>query len=110
MMAAAAARPRLLLCFDAFGTLFRPRASVAHQYGDVARQHGLTDFSDADLEASLVAAVKDERKLHPNYGKATDLGATAWWNNVSLPDLPEAAPRLIQFHLLRSSARHLSLF
>jgi hypothetical protein len=76
------ARPRLLLCFDAFGTLFRPRASVAHQYGDVARQFGLTDFSHDELQTSLFAAVKEERRLHPNYGRALDLGATQWWTNA----------------------------
>ncbi|KAH7329582.1 HAD-like domain-containing protein [Stachybotrys elegans] len=75
-------RPNLLLCFDAFGTLFRPKRSVAQQYGEVARQCGLVGFSDDKLQACLKAAFKDEAKRNPNYGKATGLGATMWWTNV----------------------------
>ncbi|KAH7031362.1 uncharacterized protein B0I36DRAFT_349447 [Microdochium trichocladiopsis] len=77
-----ARKPNLLLCFDAFGTLFRPKYSVAHQYGDVARQCGLTGFRDEDLQASLKAAMKAESKQNPNFGRATGLGATKWWTNV----------------------------
>ncbi|TKX26402.1 hypothetical protein C1H76_1364 [Elsinoe australis] len=29
-----------------------------------------------------MAAFKEESKLNPNYGKATDLGSTRWWTNV----------------------------
>ncbi|KAH8650583.1 haloacid dehalogenase [Tricladium varicosporioides] len=76
------ARPNLLLCFDAFGTLFRPRRLVAQQYGEVARQCGLAGFSDDKLQLSLRAAIKDETKQNPNYGRATGLGATRWWTNV----------------------------
>ncbi|KAI5461797.1 haloacid dehalogenase [Mariannaea sp. PMI_226] len=76
------ARPNLLLCFDAFGTLFRPKGLVAQQYSEVARRCGLTGFSGHDLQASLRAAIKDEAKRNPNYGKATGLGATKWWTNV----------------------------
>lgn len=76
-------RPNLLLCFDAFGTLFRPKRNVALQYAEVARQCGLTNFSDDDLRASFAAAFKREAKANPNYGRATGLGATQWWTNVS---------------------------
>ncbi|RFU80980.1 haloacid dehalogenase [Trichoderma arundinaceum] len=76
------ARPNLLLCFDAFGTLFRPKGAVAQQYAEVARQCGITGFSDKELQSRLLAAIKDERELNPNYGKATGLGATKWWSNV----------------------------
>lgn len=75
----------LLLCFDAFGTLFSPRGSVVQQYAHVARQCGLADFSDQELETHLMAAIRQERTLNPNYGKATGLGATQWWTNVSRP-------------------------
>ncbi|KAJ6443178.1 putative haloacid dehalogenase protein [Purpureocillium lavendulum] len=81
-MVVAMARPHLLLCFDAFGTLFRPKRSVAQQYAEVARRCGVTGFSDAELEASLKAAFKDEARRNPNYGRATGLGATRWWTNI----------------------------
>ena len=76
------ARPNLLLCFDAFGTLFRPKRPIAQLYSEVARQHGIAGFSDGDLQSSLLAAIKDEGKRNPNYGKATGLGASRWWTNV----------------------------
>ena len=75
-------RPNLLLCFDAFGTLFRPRRSPALQYAEVARLCGITGFSDDELQSSLLAAIKEEARLNPNYGKSTGLGATRWWTNV----------------------------
>ncbi|KOS17424.1 putative uncharacterized hydrolase [Escovopsis weberi] len=99
-------KPNLLLTFDAFGTLFRPKAPPVEQYAQVARQLGLSGFRDDELQASLAEAFKAEAKQHPNYGRATGLGATRWWTNVihatfapfikhgeSLP--PDLAPRLI---------------
>ncbi|UKZ80489.1 hypothetical protein TrVFT333_008250 [Trichoderma virens FT-333] len=72
------AKPNLLLCFDAFGTLFSPKGAVAQQYAEVARQCGITGFSDNELSSRLLAAIKEEREQNPNYGKATGLGATKW--------------------------------
>ncbi|KAG5982545.1 hypothetical protein E4U55_001732 [Claviceps digitariae] len=72
----------LLLCFDAFGTLFWPKLTVAQQYGQVARQCGVTGWSEFELESRLAAAFKDEARRHPNYGKASGLDATQWWTNV----------------------------
>ncbi|KAF4948723.1 hypothetical protein FSARC_13659 [Fusarium sarcochroum] len=72
----------LLLCFDAFGTLIRPVQPVAQQYAQVARQCGLTDFSDDELQSTLISTIKQESKKNPNYGKETGLGATKWWTNV----------------------------
>lgn len=82
------ARTNLLLCFDAFGTLFTPKRPIAQQYYEIARQCGIFSFSSDDLQSSLQAAIKHEAKLNPNYGKATGLGATQWWTNVS-PSLGE---------------------
>ncbi|KAL7795218.1 hypothetical protein V8C37DRAFT_374881 [Trichoderma ceciliae] len=76
------AKPNLLLCFDAFGTLFSPKGAVAQQYAEVARQCGITSLSDSELQSRLFAAIKGEREQNPNYGKATGLGATKWWTNV----------------------------
>lgn len=73
----------LLICFDAFGTLFSPKGTVVQQYAQVARQCGITSFTNDELETHLLAAIRQERELNPNYGKATGLGATKWWTNVS---------------------------
>ncbi|KAF4465805.1 haloacid dehalogenase [Fusarium albosuccineum] len=76
------AKRNLLLCFDAFGTLFKPARPVAQQYAEVARQCGITNFKDGDVHSSLLSAIKEESKQNPNYGKATGLGATKWWTNI----------------------------
>jgi hypothetical protein len=98
-------RKNLLICFDAFGTLFTPRKPVPQQYSEVARTFGLSGFSDDDIAKSFKegewllfvlwspisgltktlppAAFKKESKQNPNYGKATGLGAEKWWGNVS---------------------------
>ncbi|OAA61545.1 haloacid dehalogenase [Cordyceps fumosorosea ARSEF 2679] len=78
----AAGRRNLLLCFDAFGTLFSPKGTVVQQYARVARQCGIADFSEDQLSTHLAAALSRERTLNPNYGKATGLGATQWWTKV----------------------------
>lgn len=42
----------LLLCVDAFGTLFRPRSPIAEQYGSVARGMGV-EISDDEVAKSF---------------------------------------------------------
>jgi hypothetical protein len=42
----------LLLCVDAFGTLFRPRSPIAEQYGSVARGMGV-QVSDDEVAKSF---------------------------------------------------------
>jgi FMN phosphatase YigB (HAD superfamily) len=78
------ARRNLLLCFDAFGTLFHPKSPVAEQYATVARQCGLEGFTTKDVQASFKTAFSSESKAHPNYGKASGMGAPKWWTNVSI--------------------------
>lgn len=41
----------LLLCVDAFGTLFRPRSPIAEQYGTVARSMGIKISDDQVAKA-----------------------------------------------------------
>jgi hypothetical protein len=41
----------LLLCVDAFGTLFRPRSPIAEQYGSVARGMGVQVSDDEVAKA-----------------------------------------------------------
>jgi hypothetical protein len=43
----------LLITFDAFGTLFTPKQSIAKQYGDVARRYGIYNLDEADIETSF---------------------------------------------------------
>ena len=43
----------IVLTVDAFGTLFTPREPIAKQYGDVARKHGLSGFTDEEIEKSF---------------------------------------------------------
>jgi hypothetical protein len=75
-------RPNLLLCFDAFGTLFRPKRPVHQQYGEVARSLGLSGFTDEQVALSFKAAFKNETKANPNFGKANGMNPFQWWSNV----------------------------
>ncbi|KAI9699916.1 MAG: hypothetical protein M1820_006978 [Bogoriella megaspora] len=72
----------LLICFDAFGTLFYPKRSIAEQYGKVARQHGLSGFTNHQIHENFRKAFKEEAKRHPNYGKDVGLAAPEWWGNI----------------------------
>ncbi|THZ83398.1 hypothetical protein D6C84_04998 [Aureobasidium pullulans] len=87
----------LLLCVDAFGTLFRPRSPIAEQYGMVARGMGV-NISDDEVAKSFRSAFKETSKAYPNYGKATDLGARQWWTEKlsAQPSRPaSSSPRLV---------------
>lgn len=46
-------KKNLLLSFDAFGTLFTPKAPIATQYGETAKFYGLAGFTDDELNASF---------------------------------------------------------
>jgi hypothetical protein len=77
-------RRNLLLCFDAFGTLFKPRLPIAKQYAAVARECGLDGFTTEQLQDAFKTAFSGELKAHPNYGRASGMGAEKWWTNVSI--------------------------
>lgn len=83
-----AAKKNLLVCLDAFGTLFKPSVPIPVAYADAAAQHGIDcgDMKKAQLEvgARFKDAFKDESTRNPNYGRATGLGAENWWGNVSV--------------------------
>ncbi|KAK8130598.1 hypothetical protein PG999_002978 [Apiospora kogelbergensis] len=81
-MAIGIGKPNLLLCFDAFGTLFKPKHTVALQYAEIARQCGITNFTDKQVHSSFKRAFEEESKRNPNYGSGTALGATRWWHTV----------------------------
>lgn len=84
--------PNLLLCFDAFGTFFKPKRPVEEQYASVAHRFGLglnpdgtgtTDFGAAEVRSSFRTAFKAAARSYPNYGRAVGMGPTAWWTEVS---------------------------
>ncbi|KAK0915698.1 hypothetical protein LTR91_010370 [Friedmanniomyces endolithicus] len=76
------AKRNLLICFDAFGTLFKPKRPIAQQYGEVARSLGLSGFTDDQVSKSFSAAFKHETKENPNFGKSNGLNSTTWWTNI----------------------------
>lgn len=43
-------RRSLLLTFDAFGTLFSPRGTVAQQYVNVAKQFGMKGLAVSEID------------------------------------------------------------
>ncbi|GAB7350540.1 hypothetical protein MBLNU459_g1123t1 [Dothideomycetes sp. NU459] len=73
-------RKNLLLCLDAFGTIFSPKRPVPEQYVEVARKYGI-ESSAQDVGATFKKAFKEESKAHPDYGKAVGMGAEKWWTN-----------------------------
>ncbi|KAK4547774.1 hypothetical protein LTR36_000732 [Oleoguttula mirabilis] len=72
----------LLLCFDAFGTLFTPTRPIATQYGEVARSLGLGGFTDEQVHDSFKKAYKLSAKQYPNFGKADGMNAEGWWTDI----------------------------
>jgi len=75
-------RRNLLLCFDAFGTLFTPRRPISEQYAAVARECGLDGLTVSQVNASFKTAFSQQLRAHPNYGKASGMGAEKWWTSV----------------------------
>lgn len=53
----------LLMCVDAFGTLFRPRSPIAEQYGTVARGMGVK-ISDEEVAQSFKSGEFPLRRCH----------------------------------------------
>lgn len=72
----------LLICFDAFGTIFAPKRPVAQQYAEVASSLAKRTFTEDEVANSFKKAFKNESKQNPNYGKATGMDAEKWWTNV----------------------------
>lgn len=81
-------KPNLLLCLDAFGTLFIPSTPIPAVYAQAAARHGIDCGGDKDASeavgASFKKAFKAQSKQNPNYGKAAGLGPSKWWGNVSV--------------------------
>ena len=82
---AQSAKNNLLLCFDAFNTLFRPNTPIPRAYAQAAIRHGVkctTKNPEADVGREFKRAYKEASMRSPNYGKVKGLGAEKWWRNV----------------------------
>jgi FMN phosphatase YigB (HAD superfamily) len=75
-------KKNLLLCLDAFGTLFRPKIPIAVAYARAAARHEINVGDTDEVATRFRAAFKQESQKNPNYGKATGLGAKRWWSNI----------------------------
>ena len=73
---------RLVLTFDAFGTLFTPREPIGQSYADAARRHGLSGFTNDQIASTFRDAFKQEQNKAPNYGKQVGMEPPQWWSNV----------------------------
>ncbi|KAK3690763.1 hypothetical protein LTR37_018985 [Vermiconidia calcicola] len=89
----------LLICFDAFGTLFTPKTPVARQYAEVATTLCSRSFGEDEVSRSFKTAYKNESKKNPNFGKANGLNPEKWWTNPLIgkdEKLPsKLAPKLL---------------
>ncbi|KAL9623819.1 MAG: hypothetical protein Q9160_001810 [Pyrenula sp. 1 TL-2023] len=77
----------LLVTFDAFGTLIRPRFSIAEQYLLAARDSGLLVHRIPPnlLFSSFKRSIKEVSTVYPNYKVIATTGpgsAREWWNRV----------------------------
>lgn len=80
-------KKNLLICLDAFGTLFTPKEPISVTYAHAATRHGLPidGGKDADqVMQSFKRAFKGEAQRYPNYGRSCNMGPEKWWSNVSV--------------------------
>ncbi|KAI9704442.1 MAG: hypothetical protein M1836_007305 [Candelina mexicana] len=108
-------KKKLLITFDAFGTLLSPKQSVAEQYVEVARRHGLENLDPRRVGLSLKKAFRQETKVHPNFGKASGIKPPEWWANVikaTLHPFSQSLPERLVPNLLKhfSSSERYSLY
>ncbi|KAK3328627.1 hypothetical protein B0T19DRAFT_462253 [Cercophora scortea] len=74
----------LLICFDAFGTLFRPTLPIEEQYMLMARRHKLDgpSVTPAALRTRFRSAFDAASALWPNYGRGLGMASETWWRGV----------------------------
>lgn len=74
----------LLICFDAFETLYAPKEPIHKTYGQFARDNGLKHASDDAVARYLHNRITMAAKEYPNYGKhIKGMTPEAWWMKVS---------------------------
>ncbi|KAI9785623.1 MAG: hypothetical protein M1835_003277 [Candelina submexicana] len=108
-------KKKLLITFDALGTLLVPKQSVAEQYVEVARRHGLENLDPRNVGLSFKKAFRQETTVHPNYGKASGIKPPEWWTNVikaTLHPFSRSLPKRLVPDLLKhfSSSEGYSLY
>jgi FMN phosphatase YigB (HAD superfamily) len=78
-------KKNLLLCLDAFNTLFTPSIPIPIAYARTACAHGIpvpSPSNPRELSSSFKEQFKSQSARHPNYGRATGMGAQTWWKEV----------------------------
>ncbi|EMD61250.1 hypothetical protein COCSADRAFT_240698 [Bipolaris sorokiniana ND90Pr] len=76
-------RKNLLLCLDAFDTLFTPSTPIPTAYAQAASRHGIQIPSTQSLASSFKSSFKNTSQKHPNYGKSTvGLSPEKWWKTI----------------------------
>lgn len=83
------AKRNLLVCFDAFGTLFKPKRPIEQQYGEVARSLGLSGFTDDELKTSFRAGERYNCGLADSFGSETDFPRSVQERSKAKPELRE---------------------
>ncbi|KAF1830492.1 hypothetical protein BDW02DRAFT_572951 [Decorospora gaudefroyi] len=72
----------LLLCLDAFNTLFHPRTPIPQAYAQAATRHGIPTPHPQEVAQSFKQNFAHQSTQHPNYGKATGMGLEKWWSQI----------------------------
>ncbi|KAK8199884.1 hypothetical protein HDK77DRAFT_213119 [Phyllosticta capitalensis] len=72
----------LLVTFDAYGTLYRPRAPVHLMYKAVAEEHGLRVKSEQALSEAFMQVFRVYAQQYPNYGKKVLDHPDKWWEMI----------------------------
>ncbi|USP74101.1 uncharacterized protein yc1106_01375 [Curvularia clavata] len=79
----ASKRRNLLLCLDAFDTLFTPSIPIPTAYAQAASRHGINVPSTQSLASSFKSSFKQTAQKYPNYGKQTSgLSPEKWWGAI----------------------------
>lgn len=85
----------LLICFDAFETLYAPKEPVHKTYGQFARDNGLKHASDDVVARYLHDRITAAAKEYPNYGKhIKGMTPEAWWMKVIKNIFTDVEPSL----------------
>ncbi|EUC47372.1 hypothetical protein COCMIDRAFT_90319 [Bipolaris oryzae ATCC 44560] len=76
-------RKNLLLCLDAFDTLFTPSTPIPTAYRQAASRHGIQIPSTQSLASSFKSSFKNTSRKYPNYGRSTTgLSPEKWWKTI----------------------------
>ncbi|ORX99344.1 HAD-superfamily hydrolase [Basidiobolus meristosporus CBS 931.73] len=70
-----------LITFDAYGTLFTPKGTVAAQYARALGKCGV-HIEEQQIAHSFKQAFMKQAESFPNYGKLHGLESREWWKSV----------------------------